>query len=83
MGFPYSADLNIATLSSKIKELSPGEQINVQNVPKDQIAKLKMNLTLSGFIQVNADGDTVTASKPNVSPYTKNTLTYEKWRKPI
>ena len=67
MGVPYTAQLNIATLSSKIKELTPGEKLDVQNVPEDQISKLKMNFTLSGFIQVTVNGDTVSASKPNVS----------------
>lgn len=69
LNLSYSADLaQIQTLSAKIKELPVGEQIQIENVPKDQASKLKMNLTLSGFIQVKIESNgSISAHKPNVN----------------
>lgn len=45
--------------------MDPGECLKVENVPADQVTKVKMNMTLSGFIQVSVDGNSVSGSKPN------------------
>jgi len=41
------------------------EEIEIRDVPPDQVAKLKMNLTLSGFIQIAVSANVVTGKKPN------------------
>lgn len=55
------------SFADKLGKMAPGESLKVENVPVDQIMKVKMNMTLSGYIQVNVAGNTVSGSKPNVS----------------
>jgi len=67
MPVSFSSEIcQIPKLAEKLKELAAGSELKVENVPKDQVGKLKMNLTLSGFIQVSEANGVVTASKPNV-----------------
>ena len=68
MSISYSPEIcQIPKLADKLKELAAGGELRFENVPKDQVGKLKMNLTLSGFIQVTESSGVVTASKPNVN----------------
>ena len=62
----FSQDLTMATLSTRLKEMAGDESIEITDVPPDQVAKLKMNLTLSGFIQIAVSANVVTGKKPNV-----------------
>ena len=59
---------DMKSFADKLAKMAPGESLKVENVPADQIMKVKMNMTLSGYIQVNVAGNTVSGSKPNVSP---------------
>lgn len=58
---------DMKSFATKLGKMDPGECLKVENVPADQVTKVKMNMTLSGFIQVSVDGNSVSGSKPNVS----------------
>ena len=58
---------DMKSFADKLAKMAPGESLKVENVPADQIMKVKMNMTLSGYIQVNVAGNAVSGSKPNVS----------------
>jgi len=55
----------MVTLAARLKEMKGDEAIEISDVPPDQVAKLKMNLTLSGFIKIAVRDNVVTGSKPN------------------
>jgi hypothetical protein len=67
MSIEYSASISIATLSQNFKSINGGESLTIDNVPSDKCSSVKLNFTLSGFIQVQIDGNKVIGKKPDVS----------------
>ena len=65
---PFSAAINsIPSLSAKLKSTPADATLTITKVPKEESNKLKLNLTLSGFVKVEIRGDIVVANTPKVN----------------
>lgn len=64
VSFPYSVNLSIPVLAEKLKETPANSKVTVTNVPKTEEAKLKLNLTLSGFLKVEVGDGFVSSQTP-------------------
>ena len=64
--FPYKSDLTIPVLSEKLKSTPADSTVTITNVPKSEEGKLKLNMTLSGFLKVQVNDGSVTAQTPKV-----------------
>jgi len=62
--FPYKSDLTIPVLSEKLKSTPADSTVTITNVPKSEEGKLKLNMTLSGFLKVQVNDGSVTAQTP-------------------
>ena len=68
MSEPYAVGTNsIPALSAKLKKTPSDATVTFINVPKAEANKLKLNLTLSGFVKVEIREGNVVANTPKVS----------------
>ena len=67
MSEPFSAEINtIPALSAKLKKTPSDATLTFTNVPQGVANKLKLNLTLSGFVKVEIRDGNVVANTPKV-----------------
>ena len=64
---PFNAAINsIPALGAKLKSTPADARLTFTGVPQSDANKLKLNLTLAGFVKVEVRGATVVANTPKV-----------------